>query len=229
MPGPTLAPWSGVASAGIEQRRGRTILPTDVCVLIFLALAVAGESGASTDNQIAVVVFTLLWMSAAVTRLTEFRRGERPAVQVTRLDRRALVMLLLGSGPWIILKSLKSAFASAALFEPIDVPSSLQALGVALALAVIAEPFLRAFRKPASDARAPRVAGSAEPGYPFSASVMIRSGAILLLSGSPSFAVSCALWLGVTCWPRAGSASENGLLATEHSKAPPSAHLATVG
>ena len=218
-----------MASAGIEQRRGRTILPTDVCVFIFLALAIAGESSASTDNQIAVVVFTLLWMSAAITRLTEFRRGERPAVQLTCLDRRALVMLLLGSAPWIMLKSLKSVFASAAIFGPIDVPSSLQALGVALALAVIAEPFLRAFRKPASDARADRVAASAEPDYPFSKSVMIRSGAILLLSGSPSFAVSCALWLGVTCWPRARYASKNGLLATEHNKAPPSANLLTVG
>lgn len=198
-----------MAWAGIEQRRGRNVLPTDIFVIIFLALGIAGASSASTDNAIAVVVFTLVWMTAAITRLTEFRRGDRPALQLSALDLRTKAILVVGGGPWIVLGFLQSAYASSVVLKPIDVPPPLQAVGIALAVAVIAEPFLDPSRRSALDAQGRRAAGSTVHAYRFSSSVMIRSGAILLLSGSPVFALLCALWLGATLWP-ATSASGGG-------------------
>ena len=202
----------GMAWARIERRDGRTVFPTDVFVFAFLALGVSVGSSVATGNEISVVFFTIVWMSAAITRLTEFRRGERPALQLHCVDLRTTAILVLGTGPWVMLGFLQSTFPSSAIWKPIDVPPSLQALGIAMAIAVIAEPFLHVFRRfefrLEFAAQGDRPAGSAGDEYRFSAGVVIRSGAILLLSGSPVFALLCALWLGVTLWRPAAPASD---------------------
>lgn len=186
-----------MASADLEQRRGRTVFPTDIFVLIFLALGVAGASGASMSDTVSVAVFTLVWMTSAITRVADLRRGDRPAIQVSGLNGRQAVTLAVGCGSWWVLGFMQSAHASSIVWKPIDVPPLLRTLGVVLAVAVIAEPFLRRMRRSAvSQARCTGHSAGC---------VILRSGAILLLSGSPMFAMLCALWLGVTLWPPAGS------------------------
>ena len=176
-------------------------------VLVFLALGVAGASAASTNSATAVAVFTLVWMTSAITRVSELRRGDRPAIRLNRLDRRQAVTFAIGSGTWIVLGFLQSAYASWIVWKPIDVPFALRALGVVLAVAVIAEPFFLRLRKSLAAVEG-RAGDASAPDYGFSASLMVRSGAILLLSGSPIFALMCALWLGVTVWPSAAAAAE---------------------
>jgi hypothetical protein len=189
-----------MAWARIQGRRGRTILPTDIFLFAFLALGVAVGSSAATNNRISGVVFTIVWITAAMTRLTEFRRGERPALQLNCLNPRTAAILVVGSGPWLLLGLLQSAYPSSIVWKPIEVPPLLGALGIALTIAVIVEPFLHSLRMSALAGQADRFAGSTHE-YRFSSSMIIRSGAILLLSGSPKFALMCALWLGVTLWP----------------------------
>ena len=77
-----------------------------------------------------------------------------------------------------------------------------QALGILLAIAVLAEPFLHATQRSASDGHGYRAAGASAEAYRFSSGVLIRIVATLLLSGSLVLALLCALWLGATLWPR---------------------------
>jgi hypothetical protein len=190
-----------MARARIHGRHGRTILPTDIFVFTFLALGVAAGSSAATDNRISVVFFTIVWMTAAITRLTSLRRGDRPAVQLNCLNLRTAAILLVGSGPWVLLGFLQDAYPSSVIWQPIEVPLSLRAIGMVLAAAVIFEPFMHFVRAPAIAAQKCQSTGSVADECRLSWSVMIRSGAILLLSGSPIFALFCALWLAVTLWP----------------------------
>lgn len=190
-----------MAWARIQGRRGRTILPTDIFLFASLTLGVAMGPSAATNNRISGVVFTIVWITAAMTRLTEFRRGERPALQLNCLKPRTAAILVVGSGPWLLLGLLQSAYPSSIVWKPIEVPPLLGALGIALTIAVIVEPFLHRLRMPALAEQAGGFPGSTAHEYRFSSSMIIRSGAILLLSGSPKFALMCALWLGVTLWP----------------------------
>jgi hypothetical protein len=176
------------------------VLPTDMFLFAFLALGISAGSSAAVGNRISVVIFTIVWMSAAITRLMELRRGDRPALQLRCLDLRTTAILVVGSGPWVMLGFLQRAYPSSVVWKPIDVPPSLRALGIALAVAVIAEPFLHLVRRSGTTADGYRSARSAGDAYRISAGVIIRSGAILLLSGSPVFGLLCALWLGVTLW-----------------------------
>ena len=181
-----------MAWVGYGRRREGTVLPTDVLVFAFLALGVSAGSRVVTGNEVAVVALTIAWMSAAITRLGELRRGERPALQLRQLNVRTSAILIAGTVPWILMGVLQRAYPTWIIWKPIEVAPALQALGIALSMAVIAEPFLYSIRK--SEITRPRDV------YRFSEPVMIRSGAILLLSGSPVFALLCALWLGVTMW-----------------------------
>ena len=181
-----------MAWVGSGRRRESTVLLTDAFVLAFLALGASAGSRVVTGNEVAVVALTIAWMTAGVTRLGQFRRGERPAVQLRNLDVRTSAILVAGTVPWIVLGALQRAYPSWFIWKPVEVAPALQALGIALSMAVIAEPFLKPARKP--QLTFPR------DDYRFSEAVMIRSGAILLLSGSPVFAVLCALWLGITIW-----------------------------
>lgn len=201
-----------MASPDIELRRGRTVFPTDIFVLIFLALGVAGASGASMNDTLSVAVFTLVWMTSAITRVAELRRGERPAVQISGLDRRQGVTLAVGCGAWWALGFMQSANASSIVWKPIDVPPVMWAIGVILAMAVIAEPFFYRLRGAAAS-QPPCIGHSA-------GRVLVRSGAILLLSGSPMFAVVCALWLGVTLWPATASVQQWRLRLAQHQSLP---------
>lgn len=184
---------------------------TDVFVFAFLALGVSAGSSVTMGNGISVVLFTIVWMSAAITRLTEFRRGKRPALQLQFLNVRTTAILVVGAGPWVMLGFLQGAYPSSVIWKPIDIPWSLRALGIALAIAVIAEPFLPLIRRSGFATQGYRSAGSTGDEYRFSAGMIVRSGAILLLSGSPVFAFLCALWVGVTLW-RPSAASDGPCL-----------------
>ena len=186
--------------AGLQRQRGGTVIPTDVFVFAFLAVGVSAASNATIGHEAAVVVFTVAWMSTAITRTAQFRRGERPALQLGCQDPRKTAILLLGSVPWVMLGFVQSAYPASIFWKPIEVPPSLRALGIALALAVIVEPLLNRLRWGAVSAAQYFALGVPGEEYCFPAGVMIRSGAIMLLSGSPVFALLCALWLGAALW-----------------------------
>lgn len=181
-----------MAWVGYGRRREGAVLATDVFVFAFLALGVSAGSRVVTGSEVAVVALTIAWMSAAVTRLGELRRGERPALRLRHLNVRTSAILFVGTVPWVLMGVLQRAYPMWIIWKPIEVAPALQALGIALSMAVVAEPFLNSIRKPEIT--------RARDAYRFSEPVMIRTGAILLLSGSPVFAVLCALWLGMTMW-----------------------------
>jgi hypothetical protein len=189
-----------MARTGGERRGGRTVLPTDIFLFAFLAMSASAGSSMVADNKASVVILTIAWMSAAITRLGELRRGERPALQLHRMNLRTTAMLVVGTGPWIMVGFLQRVYPSLTIWKPFEVPPSLRAFGISLAMAVIAEPFLQRARRYQSATPADRLDGSTRDEYRFSEAVAIRSGAILLLSGSPVFALLCALWLGATLW-----------------------------
>lgn len=186
--------------AGLQRQRGGTVIPTDVFVFAFLAVGVSAASSATIGHEFAVVVFTVAWMSTAITRTAQFRRGERPALQLGAQDLRKTAILLLGSVPWVMLGFLQSAYPASIFWKPIDVPPSLRALGIALAIAVIVGPLLNRLRWRGVSVAQYFALGVPGEEYRFPAGVMIRSGAIMLLSGSPVFALLCALWLGAALW-----------------------------
>ena len=186
-----------MACAGIGRFRG-TVCLTDVFVLAFISWGVAAASaGLSIRTSVTVVIVTMAWMTAAITRLSEFRRGTRPAVRLARGDTRTAAILLAGTAPWLLSGFLRTAYPASPIWVPFDVPPLLRALGVALAIAAVAEPFLRTLRAPAADSRA-------TADHRFSTAVFIRSAAILLVSGSPVFTFFCGLWLIVALWPSPG-------------------------
>lgn len=175
-----------------------TLCPTDIFVLLFITWGVsAGSDGLGIRENATVAIFTITWVTAALTRLTEFRSGRRPAVKLERSDIRTTAIVLAGTAPWLLLGFLRSTYPTSAIWIPLEVPALLQALGAALAVAAIAEPFFRSNRKQSSSPDA-----SAE--YRFSFAVLIRSAAILFLSGSPVFTLFCGLWLTVALWPAPG-------------------------
>jgi hypothetical protein len=145
----------------------------------------------------AVVFFVTAWMSAAVSRVAEFRRGVRPALQVRGIDRRRTALLFVGTAPWLAMGYLRATYPTAAIWIPVGVAPGLRAVGLALAIAAVAEPFIR------HRVRQPHSAPAPAEDW-FSISVLIRIGAIVLLSGSPVFAVLSGLWLAMALW----SASE---------------------
>ena len=75
-----------------------------------LALGVSAGSRVVTGNEVAVVALTIAWMSAAITRLGELRRGERPALQLRNLNVRTAAILIAGTLPWILLGFLQRAY-----------------------------------------------------------------------------------------------------------------------
>jgi hypothetical protein len=185
--------------AGLQRQRSGTVIPTDVFVFAFLAVGVSGASNATIGHEAAVVVFTVAWMSTAITRTAQFRRGERPALQLSCQDFRRTAILLLGSMPWVMLGFLQSAcplrFSGSRLRFPVaarawDRPG----------LAVIVAPLLNRLRWRGISAAQYFALGAPGDEYRFPAGVMIRSGAIMLLSGSPVFGLLCALWLGAALW-----------------------------
>ena len=174
-----------------------TLLPSDVFVLGLLTWGVtAGSDGLGIRENTTVVIFAIAWITAALTRLTEFRNGRRPAVKLVGSDLRSTAILLAGTTPWL-LGFLRNAYPMSAIWTPIEIPLLLQAVGAALAIAAVAEPFFRSIRK-----QSPSPETAAE--YRFSIALLIRSAAILLLSGSPVFALFCGLWLTVALWPSPG-------------------------
>jgi hypothetical protein len=183
-----------MACASIGRFRS-TICLTDVFVLAFISWGVAGASaGLSIRTNVTVVIFTMAWITAAITRLSEFRRGIRPAVKLVRGDTRTTAILLAGTAPWLLSGFVRTAYPASPIWVPFDVPPVLQALGVALAIVAVAEPFFRSLSTPAPELRS-------TGDHRFSTAVFIRSAAILLVSGSPVFTIFCGLWLIVALWP----------------------------
>lgn len=175
-----------------------TLCLTDVLVLVYISWGVsAGSGGLGIRENATFVIFTMVWMTAALTRLMEFRSGRRPALKLGRIEPRTTAIVFAGTAPWLLLGLLQSAYSTSAIWAPFEVPSLLRALGVALAIVAVAEPFFRAIRKQSPDPEA-------APEYRFSIAVLIRSAAILFLSGSPVFTLFCGLWLTVALWPAPG-------------------------
>lgn len=173
-----------------------TLCATDAFVLAFITWGVtAGSDGLGIQERSTVVVFTIAWMTAALTRLTEFRSGRRPALKLMRSDIRTTAILLAGTAPWLLLGFLRSAYPTSAIWIPFEVPLPLQALGAAFAIAAVVEPF-RSTRTPSPCPD--------EAECRFSIALLIRSAAILLLSGSPVFTAFCALWLTIAVWRAPG-------------------------
>src|SRR5262245_58584330 len=130
---PALLPF-GSMECPSHGRRSRSILPTDILMFAFLALAVSAGSRVVTGNEIAIVALTIAWMSAAITRLGELRRGERPAIRLQQLDSRTMAVLIAGTGPWVALGVLQRV-SQAFVWPPVEMGPSLRALGVVLAIA----------------------------------------------------------------------------------------------
>ena len=175
-----------------------TLCPTDVLVLVYVSWGVsAGSGGLGIRENATFVFFTLVWVTAALTRLMEFRSGRRPPLKLGRIDPRTTAIVLAGTAPWMLLGFLQSAYPTSPIWIPFEVPSLLRALGVPLAIVAVAEPFFRSIGRQSPDSKA-----AAE--YRFSIAVLIRSAAILFLSGSPVFTLFCGLWLTVALWPAPG-------------------------
>ena len=73
------------------------------------------------------MIFTIAWMTAALTRLTEFRSGRRPAVKLVGSDIRSTAIVLAGTAPWLLLGFLRNAYPTSAIWTPFEVPPLLQA------------------------------------------------------------------------------------------------------
>ena len=153
-----------------------------------------GSGGLGLQDDATVVIFTIAWVTSALTRLKAFRQGQRPALKLSDLDARTAAALIAGTVPWFFLGFLQSAYATSFVWVPFHVPPQLHALGILFAVAAVAEPFFQSLRK------VPPAAEPA-PAHGLSIGVVIRSAAILLLSGSFVFSVFCVLWLMVACWP----------------------------
>jgi hypothetical protein len=182
--------------AGQTQPSPGTVRGTDLCALVFVAAGIAaGSTGLGIRQNAAIVCFTLAWTTTAMTRLREFRQGRRPALRLDRIDRSTAAMLLAGAVPWFPLAFLPSLYPTSAFWIPFAVTPQMQALGMLLALGVVAEPFFQSRSQqplpPAAECR-------------FSMSIFIRSAAILLLTGSTVFTLFSGLWVTMALWRARG-------------------------
>ena len=188
--------------AGHTHRLRDTGYWTDLCVLVFVTGGVAAGSGSlGIHDSAAVACFTLAWTTTAMTRLREFRQGRRPALKLDSIDRGSAAMLLAGTVPWFLLGFLQSVYPTLAFWTPFAVTPQMRALGMLLAIGVVAEPF---FQSTSKEPLAPAAESQ------FSFSILIRSAAILLLSGSTVFTLFCGLWLTLALWRAHGSLLKTG-------------------
>ena len=162
------------------------LYPTDILVLVFLAAGIsAGCAGLGIRDRTVAVIFTMAWVSSAVTRLSALRQGRRPSIRIDRLDVQRAATLMLGAAPWVLLRFLQTSYPVSAFWTPIAMGVPMQVFGTALAICVVAAPLL----------------GRAAISRSASGDLVLRSAAVVLITGSPVFAALSGLWIVATFWP----------------------------
>lgn len=175
-----------VLSASALLQRG-----TEACVFALITGAVATESSLGIRDNVTLVIFALTWLSGAIHRVMACRSGRLPALKLGRGHTEAAMVVVFGAAPWMLIGPLHTTYPSLAFWTPLPVPPMLYAIGLALAAGSIAEPFLW---------RASWNAHADVFSWQMYRRGLLRSLAILLISGSPVIALLCVLWLAVTLW-----------------------------
>ena len=188
----SLAEIAGLKSCSTPTttRIRRTFCCTDAFVFVFITGSVASGAAFGIRDPLTLVMFAMVWSSAAIERVIAWRKGVRPALKLERDNPYAALVLIAGAGPWIAMQPTQAAFPGLAIWTPVHVSAGLYAVGLVLAVAAVAEPLILRSRH------------AVETPTGFSWQLyregLLRSAAILFLTGSLVIAALCVLWLALT-------------------------------
>ncbi len=169
---------------------GSRLLATDV---IALALITTCMTTISFDvlglrEHVPVVLFLVTWLCGAARRISGFRQGRRPALKLRGLT------LAAGTAPWLGLGWLHFAYSTSSIWIPLEMPPLLFGLGILLAIATLADPFIGRARERAGHAAAPVP-------LQWTTEALVPMMAIFLLSGSLVIGLFSAVWLVISAAP----------------------------
>jgi hypothetical protein len=183
---------SGERAAGGE----RFLLPTDVIALALITsyMTMVSVKLLALHEHLPIVIFVVTWLSGAVSRVSQFRQGRRPALKAGVDNGRAMALTLAaGTAPWFGLGWFEFAYPDSPIWKPVHISAPMYAVGLLLAVATVALPFIRRARSGhVSDAPA------ASQGI---AATLVPMAAIFLLSGSLVIALSSIIWLAALVTP----------------------------
>lgn len=180
--------------------------------LVFLTVGVAGGAGnLGIHDRATAVVFTLAWMSAAIIRLSDFRRGRRPAVRIDQLNPRHGAVLLLGVAPWPLLRLVGHVYPAATFWAPIELGLPVEMIGAAVGIYVIVAPLLTRYA----------CCGTAFAVDFQLPGIILRSAALLFITGSPVFAVLSVLWIAAAVWIAPADVAARAAIAPDAPIIPP--------
>jgi hypothetical protein len=174
----------------------RFLLPTDVIALALITsyMTMVSVKLLGLQEHLPIVIFVVTWLSGAVSRVSQFRQGRRPALKAGSDGGRAMALTLAaGTAPWLGLGWLQFAYPDSPIWRPVQISGPMYAIGLLLAVATVALPFIRRARL-ATVCAAP----AASQGI---TATLVPMAAIFLLSGSLVIALSSTIWLVALATP----------------------------
>src|SRR5688572_29525853 len=108
----------GSGSAAVARVRG-AFCPTDMIVVALITSCMTKVAGdlLGIHSQVPVVIFVVTWLCGAVSCLSDFRHGRRPALKVGAENRRAVALkIAAGTAPCLALGWLHYASPDSAIW-----------------------------------------------------------------------------------------------------------------
>ena len=141
-----------------------------------------------------LAVFAVTWLASAAKRVADFRRGHHQPLRIgAETQRASAVTLMLGVTPWILISLIYLVSPTLFLWSPLELPSWLKVVGLALAVTTI-------IRHPFRASEAATVAVSSNPFLPaMTPDTAALTLAIFLTSGSLVIAMMTCLWVAALC------------------------------
>lgn len=170
-----------------------SLYSTDTIVLVLVSAClteIAWEVFGIRD-RLPIVILVVTWLCGAIHRLSEVRQGRRPALKVGLENGRATALTMAaGIAPWLALGFLHSAYPDSPIWTPLQVPVPLYGLGMVLAAATIAGPFIRRGHE--------RPVDSATTAPQLTPETLLPMAAIFLVSGSIVMGLLSVVWLAAS-------------------------------
>jgi hypothetical protein len=211
----------------VSAKEGR-LLPSDAIVLgvITGGVTITSYQLLGLRDTALVVIVVMTWLSGAVLRLTEFRRGVRAPLKIGNDNVPGMLLVTTATGLWIVTNSLRSAYPTSGVWTPLQIPAALYALGILLTIRTLAEPVIRQ-AEGEEHSWIHRQTGWLLHRHPWLArqlsGSLIPAAAICLISGSPLLVLFSGLWLIVSSRPTMGFLGAHRLVEVSRCGVPPHA------
>ena len=159
-----------------------------VALALFVSKGLAiSERLIGVQNRSILVIFAVVWLTSAASRLLEFWRGKTFALAAHAKGARTVTALIAGTGSWYVLFFSRKLYPESLIWTPASLPLWVNVIGIALALAAVIRPPVRttAGQTDTPNALIPQLTVRTE----------ILMIAMLLITGSLVIVLMVGLWL----------------------------------